>query len=288
VSVVMSAVSAGLNAEMYEALTGRVMPGRPASRRLPAPHRRAGRARMAGDHCLGVPTRASSGSRTDGAASDTGAGPGRSAPDFGATDQAGPQADHGLISPHVADARPPGRGVAHENVELLRRINQALNGGNFARLFAPADRPPEFEFRAPRGIFLFDLAGVPRGHEGFRPLVEGFWRKFDDPYIGSASPSTREIKYSSRPPSGAVGSRAARRRAGTSGPYGPCWTAGLFAGRDSRTGRRPSKPWTRRVGDVPAARRACAADLLGRAVRPRSGPERPRVRLSGRRVHQSA
>jgi hypothetical protein len=109
VSVVMSAVSAGLNAEMYEALTGRVMPGRPASRRLPAPHRRAGRARMAGDHCLGVPTRASSGSRTDGAASDTGAGPGRSAPDFGATDQAGPQADHGLISPHVADARPPGR-----------------------------------------------------------------------------------------------------------------------------------------------------------------------------------
>jgi hypothetical protein len=95
-----------------------------------------------------------------------------------------------------------------------------------------------------RGIFLFDLAGVLRGHEGFRPLVEGFWRKFDDRYIGSASPSTREIKCSSRPPSGAVESRAARRRAGTSGPYGPCWTAGLFAGRDSRTGRRPSKPWT--------------------------------------------
>jgi hypothetical protein len=63
--------------------------------------------------------------------------------------------------------------VAHENVELLRRINQALNGGNFERLFAPADPPPEFEFVPLRGIFLFDLAGVPWGHEGFRPLVEG-------------------------------------------------------------------------------------------------------------------
>jgi hypothetical protein len=52
--------------------------------------------------------------------------------------------------------------MSQENVELLRRMIEAFNGGNPEGFFALADPPPEFEFVA-SGDFPPDLAGMHRG-----------------------------------------------------------------------------------------------------------------------------
>jgi ketosteroid isomerase-like protein len=72
--------------------------------------------------------------------------------------------------------------MSRENVELVRRINEAFNRGDFEPMFALANPPPEFEY-VPNLAFGPDLGGVQRGREGFRRVVEGFWDEFDDPHI---------------------------------------------------------------------------------------------------------
>jgi ketosteroid isomerase-like protein len=72
--------------------------------------------------------------------------------------------------------------MSQENVELIQRINEAFNRGDFEPMFALADPPPEFEY-VPSLAFGPDLVGVQRGREGFRRVVEGFWDEFDDSHI---------------------------------------------------------------------------------------------------------
>src|SRR5215217_3748677 len=72
--------------------------------------------------------------------------------------------------------------MSQENVELVRRINEAFNRGEFEAMFALADPPPEFEY-VPSLPVGPDLVGVQQGREGFRRVVEGFWDEFDGPHI---------------------------------------------------------------------------------------------------------
>jgi ketosteroid isomerase-like protein len=72
--------------------------------------------------------------------------------------------------------------MSQENVELLRRINEAFNRADFDPMFALAHPPPEFEY-VHDPAFGPDLGGVQRGREGFRRVVEGFWDEFDDAHI---------------------------------------------------------------------------------------------------------
>jgi ketosteroid isomerase-like protein len=72
--------------------------------------------------------------------------------------------------------------MSQENVELVRRINEAFNRGDFEPMFALADPPPEFEYVPPLAGGP-DLVGVQQGRGGFRRVVEGFWDEFDDPHI---------------------------------------------------------------------------------------------------------
>jgi ketosteroid isomerase-like protein len=83
--------------------------------------------------------------------------------------------------PDVAD-RDTGRAMSQENVELVRRINEAFNRGDFEPMFELANPPPEFEY-VPNMEVGPDIVGVQRGREGFRRVVEGFWDEFDDPHI---------------------------------------------------------------------------------------------------------
>ena|ERR687898_743429 len=71
--------------------------------------------------------------------------------------------------------------MSQESIELLRRINELFNRGDFEPMFALADPPPELEYVPPAGEL--DLGGAQRGREGFRRVVEGFWDEFDDPHI---------------------------------------------------------------------------------------------------------
>ena len=68
--------------------------------------------------------------------------------------------------------------MSQENVELVRRINDAFNRGDFDPMFALADPPPEFEYVPDRIV-----GAMQRGPEGFRRVVEGFWDEFEDPHI---------------------------------------------------------------------------------------------------------
>ena len=99
--------------------------------------------------------------------------------------------------------------MSQENVELVRRINDAFNRGDFDPSSRLADPPPEFEYVPDRIV-----GAMQRGPEGFRRVVEGFWDEFDDPHIELEQSSTWETGCSSRPPSVRVDGRAARRRAG--------------------------------------------------------------------------
>jgi ketosteroid isomerase-like protein len=72
--------------------------------------------------------------------------------------------------------------MSQENVELVRRINELFNRGDFEPMFALADPPPEFEY-VPSLALGPDLVGEQRGPEGFRRVVEVFWNEFDDPHI---------------------------------------------------------------------------------------------------------
>jgi ketosteroid isomerase-like protein len=68
--------------------------------------------------------------------------------------------------------------MSQENVELVRRINDAFNRGDFEPMIALADPPPEFEYVPDPTV------GAPHsGSEGFKRVVEGFWDEFDDPHI---------------------------------------------------------------------------------------------------------
>jgi ketosteroid isomerase-like protein len=69
--------------------------------------------------------------------------------------------------------------MSEVNVELLRRMFEAINRGDIEGAIALADPPPEFEF-VPSGTLIPDLASVQRGAEGFRRTVEVFPREFDD------------------------------------------------------------------------------------------------------------
>jgi ketosteroid isomerase-like protein len=71
--------------------------------------------------------------------------------------------------------------MSQQNVELVRRINELFNRGDFERMYAVADPPPDFEYVPARDAL--DLVGVSRGPTGFRRLVEGFWHEFDGPHI---------------------------------------------------------------------------------------------------------
>jgi hypothetical protein len=72
--------------------------------------------------------------------------------------------------------------MSQENVELFRRMVEAINRGDLEGAIALADPPPEFEF-VPSGVLIPDLASVQRGPEGFRRTVEVFPREFDDTLV---------------------------------------------------------------------------------------------------------
>ena len=72
--------------------------------------------------------------------------------------------------------------MSEENVEFVGRGIEAINRGDIEGALALADPPPEFEF-VPSGVLIPDLAGVQRGPEGFRRLLEVFLGAFDDAHI---------------------------------------------------------------------------------------------------------
>ena len=84
------------------------------------------------------------------------------------------------------------------------------NRGDFERMYALADPPPEFEY-VPNMEAGPDIVGVERGCEGFRRVVEVFWDEFDDPHIELDELTTLATRCLSRPASGGVESRAAPR-----------------------------------------------------------------------------
>ena len=69
--------------------------------------------------------------------------------------------------------------MSEENVEVMRRIFEAFNRGDFEGGIQLADTPPEFEF-VPSGALIPDLASVQRGADAFRRVVETFTAEFDD------------------------------------------------------------------------------------------------------------
>jgi hypothetical protein len=68
--------------------------------------------------------------------------------------------------------------MSQESVELVRRIIEAVNRGDFEGSLALANAPPEFEF-VPSGVLIPDLSDVERGPEGLRRIQEGFFAAFD-------------------------------------------------------------------------------------------------------------
>ena len=56
--------------------------------------------------------------------------------------------------------------MSQENVEVVRRMLEALNRGDVEGAIEIADTPPEFEF-VPSGVLIPDLASVQRGPEAF-------------------------------------------------------------------------------------------------------------------------
>jgi ketosteroid isomerase-like protein len=72
--------------------------------------------------------------------------------------------------------------MTQENVELVRRIFEAVNRGDFEGALALANAPPEFEF-VPSGVLIPDLSDVQRGPEGLRRVLEGFFAAFDDLHL---------------------------------------------------------------------------------------------------------
>jgi ketosteroid isomerase-like protein len=72
--------------------------------------------------------------------------------------------------------------MSQENVELVRRIFEAVNRGDFEGALALANAPPEFEF-VPSGVLIPDLSDVQRGPEGLRRVLEGFFAAFDDIHL---------------------------------------------------------------------------------------------------------
>ena len=59
--------------------------------------------------------------------------------------------------------------MSEENVDVFRRMVEALNRGDIEGGIGIADTPPEFEF-VPSGALIPDLASVQRGPEAFRPV----------------------------------------------------------------------------------------------------------------------
>jgi uncharacterized protein len=72
--------------------------------------------------------------------------------------------------------------MSQENVELVRRVFEAINRGDIEGAVALADPPSDFEF-VPSGVLIPDLASVQRGAEGLRRVAEVFWGEFDDPQV---------------------------------------------------------------------------------------------------------
>jgi ketosteroid isomerase-like protein len=72
--------------------------------------------------------------------------------------------------------------MSQENVELVRRIFEAANRGDFEGALALMNAPPEFEF-VQSGVLIPDLSDVQRGPEGLRRVYETFLGAFDDIHL---------------------------------------------------------------------------------------------------------
>jgi ketosteroid isomerase-like protein len=68
--------------------------------------------------------------------------------------------------------------MSQENVEIVRRIYEAINRGDIEGALALADPPQNFVF-VPSGVLIPDLSAVQREPEGLRRLMEAFYSEFD-------------------------------------------------------------------------------------------------------------
>jgi uncharacterized protein len=73
--------------------------------------------------------------------------------------------------------------MSQENVELIRRITEAVDRGDLDGAVAIANPPPEFEFDPSTWFPQADILGVQRGPEGLRRVLEPFWSEFDDLHV---------------------------------------------------------------------------------------------------------
>jgi ketosteroid isomerase-like protein len=73
--------------------------------------------------------------------------------------------------------------MSQENVELIRRITEAIDRSDLEGAVAIANPPPEFEFDPATGVPNVDLLGVQRGPEGLRRVLEPIWSYFDDLHV---------------------------------------------------------------------------------------------------------
>jgi hypothetical protein len=62
--------------------------------------------------------------------------------------------------------------MSEENVELIRRITEAIDRGDIDGAVAIANPPPEFEFDPSTGVPAPDVLDVQRGPEGLRRVLE--------------------------------------------------------------------------------------------------------------------
>jgi ketosteroid isomerase-like protein len=72
--------------------------------------------------------------------------------------------------------------MSEENVELIRRITEAIDRGDIDGAVAIANPPPEFEFDPSTGVPAPDVLDVQRGPEGLRRVLEPLL-EFDDTHV---------------------------------------------------------------------------------------------------------
>ena len=73
--------------------------------------------------------------------------------------------------------------MSQENIELVRRITEAVDRGDLDGAVTIANPPPEFEFDPSTWFPQADLLGVQRGPDGLRRVLEPFLSEFDDLHV---------------------------------------------------------------------------------------------------------
>jgi ketosteroid isomerase-like protein len=68
--------------------------------------------------------------------------------------------------------------MSEENVEIVRRLNEAWSRGDYPTALDAIDPEIELEVAGP-----VDFAGTYRGHAGLEEMMRNFWGEFEDIHL---------------------------------------------------------------------------------------------------------